>query len=93
MNNSTSKQIVRIDHDYVINLIKQAFLYALPEKKELGDRVSLDSTIKELGIQSVSALEMAGFIEEKLDVQFRDDELMGISKLRDLADLIYKYTG
>lgn len=79
------------DNEVVIGLLRRAFLYAKPEHPEAAQRISLDATIEELGIHSVAALEMSGFIEEQLDVQFPDDELVAIRSMRDLAHLVRKY--
>jgi|GEM_PF-5059957 len=83
---------VNLNEAFVTDLIQQAFIYALPERKEKMERLNLQSTIHDLGIQSVAALEMAGFIEDRLNVQFSDDELAAINKLEDFATLIFKYS-
>lgn len=80
-----------IDHQDTIGLLKRAFLYARPDHSEAAQRLTLDATIEELGIDSIAALEMSGFIEEQIDVQFPDDELVGIRSMRDLAQLVRKY--
>jgi len=75
----------------VIGLLQRAFLYARPEHSEAAERITLDATIEELGIDSVAALEMSGFIEEQLDVQIPDEELVAIRSMRDLARIARKY--
>ncbi len=75
----------------VIGLLRQAFLYAKPEHAEAAATLTLAATIEELGIDSIAALEMSGFVEEQLDLQFPDDELVAIRSLGDLARLVRKY--
>lgn len=75
----------------IIDLLKRAFLYARPEHTETAQRITLDATMEELGIDSLAALEMSGFIEEQLDVQIPDDELVAIRGMRDLARIVRHY--
>lgn len=55
--------------------------------------VRADTRIAELGLDSVSVMEMVGTLEEKLNVQFSDDELTQINTFGDLAGLIAKNGG
>jgi acyl carrier protein len=59
--------------------------------KNIGT-VSADQRIAELGLDSVSVMEMVGTIEEKLSVQLADDELTKINTFGDLAGLLEKLT-
>ena len=91
MDTAESEAATRNDDIAVIELLRRAFIYARPEHPEAAQRVTLDATIEELGIDSVAALEMSGFIEEQLDVQVPDEELVAIRSMRDLARIVRKY--
>jgi acyl carrier protein len=75
------------------DLLRQAFRYALPDRSDAAESLRLDSTLDELGIESIAALEMTGFIEEKLDVQFQDSAIGAVRGMNDLAELIRKHGG
>ena len=57
--------------------------------KDVGS-VHADQKISELGLDSVSVMEMVGTIEERLNVTFADDELTKINTFGDLAGLVSK---
>jgi acyl carrier protein len=57
--------------------------------KNIGN-VTADQRIAELGLDSVSVMEMVGTIEEKLSIQLSDDELTKINTFGDLAALLGK---
>ncbi len=78
----------QLTEEQKIELVKKAFVYARPEDTAMAENLDIDQPIEQLGIQSITALEMAGFIEEELDIEFTDKELVGINKIRDLIDLI-----
>jgi acyl carrier protein len=57
--------------------------------KNVGS-VRAEQKISELGLDSVSVMEMVGSLEERLGVTFADDELTKIQTFGDLAGLIVK---
>lgn len=59
--------------------------------KNIG-AVQAEQRIAELGLDSVSVMEMVGTIEERLGVQLADDELTKINTFGDLASLLEKLT-
>ena len=75
----------------VTALLKEALAFAKPNQKHLINAMSLDSRMSDLGVESIAALEMAGYLEEKLGVQFPDDELASVQTLRGLANLVHQY--
>lgn len=75
----------------LLDLLKRALLFARPERVDVKDRITLNSSMDELGIESVAALEMVGFIEEELDIQFQDSELAQIQGMDSLVRLIKKH--
>lgn len=82
----------RASDEQVLDLIQRAYCHAKPDESHRRNEVTLVASVESLGIQSVAALEMAGFIEEELDVQFMDDELSTINGMSDLAALIRKHS-
>jgi acyl carrier protein len=70
----------------ILGLIKEALAYASPEHADV--RLTMESTLGELGISSITALEVAGFIEEKLNIKLPDDELAPLNTIGGLAQLI-----
>jgi acyl carrier protein len=75
----------------VIEILKEAVAFAKPAQKRLISTMSLDSSMSDLGIESIAALEMAGYVEEKLGIQFPDDELTSVQTLRGFAKLVQQY--
>lgn len=62
-------------------------------KKELepklnGKEITLDSTFKDLGLDSLDLVELVFQFEEALGVQFEDDELAGLKTVQDVVTLI-----
>ena len=74
----------------LFDVIKRALIFAKPDASEAAQRLTLQSTMDELAIESISALEMTGFIEEELGIQFADSELASIRGIPDLVYLIRK---
>jgi acyl carrier protein len=70
----------------ILNLIKEALEYAAPELANV--KLSMESTLGEVGISSITALEIAGYIEEKLNIKLPDDELAPLNTIGGLAQLI-----
>jgi acyl carrier protein len=71
------------------DLIREAIQFVSPElaKAELKPT----STLSELGITSVLALEIVGYLEDKLNIRFPDDELAGLNTLAALERLILSH--
>lgn len=80
----------KLDEQQKIELIKKAFLYSRPNDTEIANNLDYDLPIEDLGIQSITALQMAGYIEETLDIEFADSDLSNLTKIRDLMNLIDK---
>ena len=72
--------------DGILSLIKEALEHAAPE--HAGATLKMDSTLGEIGISSITALEIAGYIEEKLNVRLPDDELAPLNTIGELVQLI-----
>lgn len=50
--------------------------------------VTEDSNIQELGLDSLSTLELVGAMERELGVQIPDEQLVGIQTVRQLLELV-----
>ena len=70
----------------ILSLIKEALVDASPE--HTGATLKMESTLGEIGISSITALEIAGYIEEKLNIRLPDDELAPLNTIGELAQLI-----
>jgi acyl carrier protein len=82
---------MEITEQKIIAMLQEALAYAKPDEKDLARIMTLDSRLSDLGIESITALEMAGYLEDKLGVQFPDDELASIQSVRGLADLVRQH--
>ena len=58
-----------------------------------GKEFNKEMQIKDLGIDSLDLVESLTTIEEKLDIQFTDDEMMSHGYVKDVYDLIAKKVG
>ena len=58
-------------------------------EKDLGN-LAEDSVIADLGLDSLAMLELVGAMERELKIQVPDDQLVGISTVRQLVDLLEK---
>jgi acyl carrier protein len=76
----------------VLTLVNEALLYAKPERAHDLHLVTNEATLAELGIESIAALEMAAYLEEKLGKQFGDDELASITDMQAFIKLVRKYS-
>ena len=74
----------------ILSLIKEALVQASPE--HAGATLKMESTLGEIGISSITALEIAAFIEEKLNIRLPDDELAPLNTIGELAQLIRQQT-
>lgn len=72
----------------ILDLIKEALVKASPEHKDAT--LTMESTLAEVGISSITALEIAGYIEEKLSIRLPDDELAPLNTIGGLVRLIHQ---
>jgi acyl carrier protein len=75
-----------VTDDEILSLIKEALEHAAPE--HAGATLKPESKLGEIGISSITALEIAGYIEEKLNIRLPDDELAPLNTIGELAQLI-----
>lgn len=74
--------------EQILTLVREALDEVAPGKSKNLEGVTLDVSITELNLDSVSTMEMLGVIEERLDATFPDEDLMNLNKLSDVAKLI-----
>lgn len=72
----------------LLALLAEALESVAPGRSDRLDARGLDTEISALGIDSVTTMEMVGFVEEKLDVTFPDEDLAQVSSMRHLANLV-----
>ena len=59
------------------------------ENKDL-DGLALETDLAQLGLDSVATMEVIGVLEERLNVQFPDEDLANLKSLSDLTTLVRK---
>ena len=74
----------------VIALFRQA---ALEIHDRRLDALGKTTVISTLGLDSIAVMEMAAYLEDKLDIQIPDDALAQAETLGDLEALIQRLTG
>ena len=55
-----------------------------------GQELTLDSNLRDLGIDSLDVVDLIMDLEEELGIEFYDEELMSIHTMKDVCDLIDK---
>ena len=80
-------------HEQIVQLIKEAIHEVAPGKVNLDGPLDLTSNIRDLGIDSVASMEMAGVVEERLNLTFPDEDLDRVATLGDLAQLVQTMKG
>ena len=53
-----------------------------------GQALTKESSFKDLGIDSLDLVDLVFELEEEIGVEFQDDELLKITTVQDLLDLI-----
>lgn len=72
----------------VIRLLRTALREALPDRANEIDSLDLNLELRDLGISSVVAMEIIGYVEDALARTFRREELANVHRLSDIAILI-----
>ena len=72
----------------ILSLVREGVLHSMPELSSEVDRITLETSLTEAGLDSVGMLESAAYIEEKLGADFPDDQLAHVETVSDLAALI-----
>lgn len=72
----------------VLGLIREALFDVAPNRKEEFENIQIATTIEELALDSIATMEMVGFLEDKTEMTFPDEELAKVSALADLARMM-----
>lgn len=72
----------------ILALIREALFEVAPTRSEEFATVELETTIDDLALDSIALMEMVGFIEDKVETTFEEDELATVKKVADLARLV-----
>jgi acyl carrier protein len=72
----------------MISLFKEALDDVVPNRRGQWNDVTLDTSIEELSVDSVTFMELVGWVEEKTGKVFPDDQLAKLTNFRDLAALV-----
>jgi acyl carrier protein len=72
----------------VVGLLRTALREAMPERASEIESLDLNLELRDLGISSVVAMEIIGYVEDALARTFRREELAGVRRLSDIAGLI-----
>jgi acyl carrier protein len=72
----------------ILDLIRAALFEVAPTRKEEFDEVGLDTKIDDLALDSIALMEMVGYVEDRLETTFEEDQLAKVTSLQDLATLI-----
>lgn len=77
----------------IIAMIQNAINEVAPGKVQSINDNNINTSIRELGIDSVASMEMVSVVEETIGVNFPDDDLAGLNTLNDLVALVVKAQG
>ena len=72
----------------IISLIKEALADVAPNRTSEFAGISTSTSIESLGLDSIATMEMVGFLEERVDKTFPDEELTQVTNVSHLANLI-----
>ncbi|NOY26286.1 MAG: hypothetical protein GXP62_10480 [Oligoflexia bacterium] len=77
-----------MDEAKILDLIKEALNDVAPGREADFAKVTLTSTIEDLGLDSIATMEMVGYLEEQVDATFPDEDLAKVSSIMDLTALV-----
>ena len=80
-----------MNNDQMVQWLREAMTSVDVCPSAVKGPIALDDTLASLGIDSIAALEIAACLEDRLGVQFPDDELSGLSDVRSLVLLMGRY--
>ncbi len=72
----------------ILVLIKSALAEVAPDRIADFENIGLGTKIESLGLDSIATMEMVGFIEERVDATFPDEELAKVQLIGHLAGLV-----
>lgn len=77
-----------MNDEKVLSLIREALFDVAPNRKEEFEDIRISMTIEDLALDSIATMEMVGFLEDKTDKTFPDEDLAKVQSLTDLAAMI-----
>ena len=78
-----------MDDAQILKLIKEALFEVAPSRKEeFDEELTFDMSIEDLALDSIATMEMVGFLEDKTEKTFPDEELAQVNSIQDLASLV-----
>ena len=72
----------------ILSLIKAALADVAPDRTGDFANIEFGNSIEELSLDSIATMEMVGFLEEKVETTFPDEELAKVNSIGDLASLV-----
>ena len=72
----------------MLELIKEELADVAPHRTADFQTITLENTIESLELDSITTMEMVGFIEERLDITLEDEDLAEVKTLNQLASLV-----
>jgi acyl carrier protein len=80
-----------MDDNGILELVREAMVYISVPNATERSVITLNDKLSDLGIDSILALEMAAYMEEKLEVQFPDEELSSLIDVRGIVQLVRRH--
>ena len=81
------KDATPITDEQLLELVEEA-LKSLGDARIRIDRLSMEATLAGLGVDSMNAIEMAAYLEDKLGIRMPDDQLAQVNSVSSLARII-----
>lgn len=77
-----------MNNEQAAALVREAISEVAPSRSGDFASVDLNTKLRDMGIDSVAAMEMVGVVEERLEITFPDEDLAQLNRFSDLVDLI-----
>jgi acyl carrier protein len=71
-----------------VALLKEALFEVAPKRKKDFDTITLETPIADLKLDSIATMEMVGFVEDRLETTFEEDQLARVQSLGDLGRMM-----
>jgi acyl carrier protein len=83
--------VTSLSEEEILALIREALVYAAPEKAAQFERIDWSSSLSSLGVDSIGLLDASAYIEDKLSAHFPDDKLARVEHVGDFGSLIRQH--
>ena len=72
-----------------MNKLEQEVIAAIAQETDIEEsEINFESTLYDLGIDSLSSLEILVVLEDKYDIRISENELRNIAKVKDILKII-----